>query len=288
MDCTNPIELHYTECGTLKGRLVPCGKCLACRIAKTREWSLRLLYELKTCDFNASFITLTYDNEHLPLDIGLHKKDLQDFWKRLRKDLDFKIKYYACGEYGDKNSRPHYHAIIFGLKPDKVLEKLLIDNWSYCDSLRFTFGKGYGSVTPDSIGYVTGYVRKKLSGDLAKQVYGDKQPPFACCSRGLGLGFALENAERIKKDGYCMFNGSKLSIPRYFLNKLDFKPDSNFSSISRLDYLNNHLGTHYTPGDYHGRRDLINRDWLELSDERLKAFACELDSYYNLHRSKEL
>merc|ERR1711906_76548 len=63
---------------------------------------------------NNIFITLTYDAEHLPEYGTLVKKDFQDFMKRLRKKYNKKkIRYYQCGEYGEKFGRPHYHAIIF-------------------------------------------------------------------------------------------------------------------------------------------------------------------------------
>ena len=53
--------------------------------------------------------------------IILKKSDFQKFIKRLRKDYD--IKYFACGEYGDKTLRPHFHAILFGVNfsDDKII-----------------------------------------------------------------------------------------------------------------------------------------------------------------------
>ena len=108
MRCLAPIEV--------KGREFNCGQCINCRINYTSMWSLRLIYELSTCN-SASFLTLTYDTEHYPTDCGLHKDDLQKFFKRLRINLkreyhEFspKLRYYACGEYGSKTKRAHYHA----------------------------------------------------------------------------------------------------------------------------------------------------------------------------------
>lgn len=109
MQCTKPVFLAR------EGLNVPCGKCMACRIARSREWTTRLIHELSYWD-KASFVTLTYDNEHLPSDNSLSVRHWQLFMKRLRKQVEpLKIKYFASGEYGDKFGRPHYHAIIFGL-----------------------------------------------------------------------------------------------------------------------------------------------------------------------------
>ena len=82
------------------GRVFACGQCYACRVNYTSMWSLRLLYELKDWD-SASFVTLTYDKEHLKSN-SLVQEDFRNFMKRVRRDLpkDRKIRYYMCGEYG--------------------------------------------------------------------------------------------------------------------------------------------------------------------------------------------
>ena len=97
---------------------IPCGKCDGCRLDYARQWADRCMLEAKYHDKN-SFITLTYNDDNIPVaengNYTLVKKDFQDFMKRLRESIgDVKIRYYACGEYGSKSLRPHYHAIIFG------------------------------------------------------------------------------------------------------------------------------------------------------------------------------
>lgn len=128
--------------------LVPCGRCLGCRLDYSRQWADRCLAELAYHD-SAYFVTLTYDEEHLPwskypalkdgsmpdestgevseeqLDwftsMTLCKRDVQLFMKRLRKAYpDDKIRYFGCGEYGPKTFRPHYHLILFGLHLDDL------------------------------------------------------------------------------------------------------------------------------------------------------------------------
>lgn len=189
---------------------VPCGRCMLCRIERKREWKNRLLLELDYWDA-ASFITLTYDEENVPLDRSLNKKALQDFFKRLRRRLgDKRIKYYAVGEYGDLNYRPHYHAIIFGCDDKAIIE----DCWT------FGFVK-VGSVTHDSIQYVTGYITKKLFGDMAESVYGNRVPPFSLMSQGLGLRFVQDHAEQLKLNLGFTLGGVEQGLPRYFVKKLD-------------------------------------------------------------------
>lgn len=136
--------------------LLPCGQCLCCRIIRRRKWTARLILEW-TFNPVACFVTLTYDNEHLPSPPHVSRRDLQLFLKRLRKRISPKrIRYFACGEYGDKFKRPHYHLIIFGLDQN-------VRTWFDVDA---AWGKGIIDVspcTPDSMQYVAGYVAKKYS-----------------------------------------------------------------------------------------------------------------------------
>lgn len=100
---------------------VPCGKCKGCRLEYSRQWAIRCVHEAQMHDDNA-FITLTYSQENIPKDRSIHKEELQKFFKRLRKNTNVKLRYFACGEYGKQKNRPHYHAIIFGYSfPDKTL-----------------------------------------------------------------------------------------------------------------------------------------------------------------------
>lgn len=166
----------------------PCGQCMPCRIARTSEWVTRMLDESEGKD--SCFITLTYGEGNLPENGTLVKRDLQLFIKRLRKFVEpVKIKYFACGEYGSKNDRPHYHLIVVGWKPDplrcsrpdrKNLSSVDIqDLWPFGINV-------VGSVTSDSIQYVVGYVRKKIIGVGQKAEYSDRLPPFQLQSQGIG------------------------------------------------------------------------------------------------------
>ena len=107
---------------------VPCGRCLPCRIEKTREWKVRLLHELDAHE-SAVFVTLTYDPDHLPEDLSVSKRELQLYIKRVRFAHEpRKIKYFGCGEYGEQYGRPHYHIFmkVFGFIINISTNKLII------------------------------------------------------------------------------------------------------------------------------------------------------------------
>lgn len=237
MQCTNPIFVHR------KGYF-PCGKCLACRIAKSREWSLRLMDELGYWT-KSVFITLTYDDEHIPSDHSLHKDELQRFFKRLRKNYGEKIKYFACGEYGEKVrmffdingsgealGRPHYHAIVFGLGNDTFSKECVKKSWKNCDWNMFQDKKVFGQVTFDSCRYVSDYIFKKYNAEKAQSVYGLRTPPFKIGSNGLGLNFVLNNSDNLSKNGFTSFRGVKVTLPRYYRQKLNIV-DSYHDRFSR-------------------------------------------------------
>lgn len=124
---------------------IPCGKCIGCRLDYSKQWANRLMLEAQYHD-DAYFVTLTYDDDHVPLSwyddpqtgealqaMTLCKRDFQLFMKRLRKWQDGRvdkladsftgssIRFFASGEYGSKTFRPHYHAIIFGLHLDDLV-----------------------------------------------------------------------------------------------------------------------------------------------------------------------
>ena len=128
----------YIDSKFLENIQIRCRKCDACRLDYAREWSLKGMLEFQYFDEVGCFITLTYDNDHLPsYDLADCSKDFQDFMKRLRKDfkgrkgvvnadgeITYPIRYLHCGEYGSKNGRPHHHAILFNFDfPDKSFRR---------------------------------------------------------------------------------------------------------------------------------------------------------------------
>ena len=138
MPCFHPLRAFKTSAGevvfTEHARYdivtqlsLPCGQCSGCRLERSRQWAMRCVHEAAAYDCNA-FITLTYDEENLPADGSLNYDHFQLFMKRLRKAIEpNKVRFYMCGEYGEENGRPHFHACLFGYDfPDKVMLSVLV------------------------------------------------------------------------------------------------------------------------------------------------------------------
>lgn len=209
MQCLRPFK-------TKEGFTVPCGKCIECRISYSREWSIRLMHELIYSE-SGSFVTLTYDDGHLPKGGTLVKRDPQLFIKRIRKNLpDRKIKYFLSGEYGDKNGRPHYHAIMFNVAKDD--EDIIKKCWK-----AGIVDVGY--VTYDSCRYTADYVLKKYNGKKAKEVFGNKLVPFRMGSQGIGKRWLEANEEQVLQKLYITMRGVKHALPRYYVKLLGEKID---------------------------------------------------------------
>lgn len=216
MQCNKPIFLRQYDF------FVPCGKCMACRIARSREWSIRLLHEMDYFD-ESVFVTLTYNDENLPVDGNVSKDVLQRFFKRLRKRLDGRsIKYFACGEYGEKNGRPHYHAIILGLS---VSEHVIDNSGGIMKSLdgpiNDAWNMGFvtlGFVSYESCRYVSEYITKQLSGRMA--VSGRVQP-FSLKSNGIGRRYVEDNKTLLEKELSIRYKGIPLGLPKYYRNLLE-------------------------------------------------------------------
>ncbi len=148
------------------------------------------------------YLTLTYDDDNVPWspvtgEQTLMKKHLQDFLKRLRFHLskqDIKIRFFACGEYGEETHRPHYHVILFGYDfADKVFYKFSKDGQPYFASPMLNEIWSHGlcvvaGVTFESCAYVARYVTKKITGEAAKDIYEGIQPEFVNMSRRPGIG----------------------------------------------------------------------------------------------------
>lgn len=214
---------------------VPCGQCMGCRLAKTAEWATRIVHEAQCHELN-SFITLTYSDENIPEYGTLVKEHLQKFFKKLRNYvLPEKIRYYACGEYGDITQRPHYHAIVFNYWPDDsryhttnngnnlyVSEKLQ-KIWKYGHVL-------IGACTYETAAYTASYVTKKIKSNIertgqdnnARFKYRNKIPEFSLMSRRPGI--ASEWYEKYREQTWThdsvIARGMERKPPKYYMDKL--------------------------------------------------------------------
>jgi hypothetical protein len=215
--CLSPYTLtkEYTNSkGQSRCINVPCGKCISCTKRRAGQWSFRLREEAKVSS-SASFLTLTY--EKAPISKNgfhtLHKPDFQKFMKRLRKLCPTnKLKYYACGEYGTKTLRPHYHAIIFNLPHSIINNPQTITN---------TWNLGHTMVAHSNdlcINYVAGYVVKGQFEKLAE--YDDRIPEFSLMSKRMGLAYLTDSMIKFykKKELTAIMreNGTYLPMPRYY------------------------------------------------------------------------
>lgn len=195
---------------------VACGGCRGCLLRRSGEWVQRCLWELDDPRHEgvACFITLTFDDAHLPSNYSVSVEDIQDFMRALRQAVRRRrvagldpakyvtkvdketgevtqvmtagIRFYAVGEYGEKEDatkRPHYHFILFGWSPHDAEpvenSQTGLPQWS-SEFLDGIWKKGrvrIGEVTKESIAYVTGYVFDKRWGDAGKVEYGSRPHP---------------------------------------------------------------------------------------------------------------
>lgn len=201
---------------------VPCGQCVGCRLERSRQWAVRCMHEASLFDENC-FITLTYSDDNLPYNGSLVKRDFQLFMKRLReKYSDKKIRFYYCGEYGEKLGRPHYHALLFNHDfDDKIYFKDCNGHKLYIsDALSglWTFGfSSVGSVTFETAAYVARYVMKKVTGDAAEVHYSGKTPEYTDMSRRPGIGCEwFQKFAGDLKHGKVVVNGVESALPVYY------------------------------------------------------------------------
>lgn len=236
MSCKTPLTKRDKL--TKKLILVPCNKCANCRARKVSEWSFRLMQEEKHAKW-AYFITLTYNDKVLPYTRNgfrtVHKRDLQLFFKRLRKFQSSKryckkagvpyieqpIKYYGVGEYGGRFKRPHYHVILFNASPELV-------------ERAWTAGHvHYGFVSGASVGYTMKYIGKPSSVPIHRN--DDRTPEFSLMSKGLGECYLTKNMIQwhnhstsvVESRYHVMCNGVKIAMPRYYRERLYTKDDKN-------------------------------------------------------------
>lgn len=217
---------HMTQFGE---NLAPCGQCMPCRINKKRMWVGRMLLELNHSRSQASFLTMTYNDEHCPKDFSLDVTHAQNYIKRLRERSMGGFRYFCVGEYGKGQKRvinPHYHMIVFG-HPPETYEKIFQDAWPY----------GYtktGEANQATMNYVANYTTKKLT------MFGDERldgraPEFAIMSKKPPLGACgINYIEDLcyTKAGAAMlaatkdvpkqfeYQGTKYPIGKYWVNHL--------------------------------------------------------------------
>lgn len=223
---------------------LPCGRCIGCRIDRSRQWAVRCVHEATEHD-DSEYVTLTYDDDNIPHGHNLHYPDFQGFMKRMRAHFG-PIRFYMCGEYGSINEenqqyyapgetlgRPHYHALLYGLRlPDRRLHKIEGDNSLFTSKiLTKKWGKGHcltGAVTFQSAAYVARYIMKKIGGDPAEEHYKrivpetgeivQLEPEFTHMSLKPGIGATwFDRLEGdVFPDDFVVIGGRRYKTPRFY------------------------------------------------------------------------
>jgi len=222
-----PIVFNRADAYTDLPVDVPCGRCIGCRLERSRQWAVRCVHESSLHPDNC-FITLTYSDDYPDKKQTLNIEDFQKFMKRLRKKIHPQtVRYFHCGEYGKQLQHPHHHACLFGWRPSDL------QLWSIRDGVRlfrsptleqvWEFGHStVGDVTFESAAYVARYVTKKITGDPATAHYQGKKPEYCTMSRrpGIGDGWIQKYKTDVYPDDHVIINGKPIKVPKFYDAKL--------------------------------------------------------------------
>ena len=251
---------------------IPCRECLGCRQADARQWAVRCYHEAQLHQKqwrdpsrgvvatipNASVLTLTYKDEHLPKGGWLRHADFQHFMTQLRNHRRLAgqgpVRFFMCGEYGEKYKRCHMHSIIYGETFDDRYETVdtsgKVHQHSYLvDDL---WGRGRATVddfTFEGASYVAGYVAKKLvlphqTGPVieTKDAHTNETrfihpaPEYRQMSRRPGLGcdwiMKPENMSKVYEGDFCQIGEFKYSTPGYY-DRLHAREDKDAHKLTQ-------------------------------------------------------
>ena len=246
MPCFHPLAAFRTATGEVvwreSGRVdvvrrleLACGQCIGCRLERARGWAARCMHEAQGHELN-SFVTLTYAD---PAPVSLEYRDFQLFMKRLRKAHSGRVRFFMCGEYGESNFRPHYHALLFGVG---FVDRKRIAKTDAGFTLYRSAGlerlwphglSSVGDVSFESAGYVARYALKKVTGDCSAQFYKsvDYQtgevtpitPEFCHMSLRPGIGqhwYQKYKSQTFPRD-YVVVRGVRCNVPKYYKRLYD-------------------------------------------------------------------
>lgn len=247
MPCYHPLEAFKAPGGGIAFNTrhgyadvplkIGCGRCIGCRLERSRQWAVRCMHEAQLHEENC-FLTLTYDDAHLPPGGSLVLRDFVLFMKKLRRVVSpRRFSYFHCGEYGEQLGRPHYHALLFGLDfPDKVARKRSAGGSQIFTSaiLDRIWRMGQcmiGALTFESAAYCARYSLKKITGPGAREHYTritedgeivELRPEYVTMSRRPGIGkrwFERFGAEVYPADE-VIARGQAARPPRYYDKQL--------------------------------------------------------------------
>lgn len=225
----NNVQFYDGKYDYFTGRLLPlpCNFCKGCRIDRRSLWEKRLTSEYVSQ--RCAFVCFTYDDYHLTWKKGasrpsVNKEQLHKFFDNFRHKIKtiselpphcyYSYKVFAVAEYGEKNLRPHYHALFFGLDW-LYFKKLFQDYWQFGNV-------DVGPIMKGGLRYPLKYMDKEQFGLYKDILYTDVgvEPTFSMKSPGIGSEFFVAHADDISKYG-CLKLGSRfVPCPSYWKNKL--------------------------------------------------------------------
>lgn len=224
--------------------VLPCRQCIQCRLEKSRQAAVRLIHELKFHPYSG-FLTLTYDDEHLPQSRSLEPGRWTKFARDLRARFEYrdlgKLKFFGVGEYGDISQRPHYHAIVYSDSPllvEEVESSQSGGRQFVSPEVSAVWPDGrhrISEVTFESAAYCARYILKKINGEISASHYEWIHPSsgevfvrakeFARWPKGLGkLHFDQWSSDIYPSDEVVLPGRGKFLPPPYYdrlLEKLD-------------------------------------------------------------------
>lgn len=286
------IRFKETEfVGGTEPLLVQCGSCEGCRLERSRQWAVRCWHEASLHENNI-FITLTFAPEHLDAQGSLRKVDFQKFMKRLRKRFSYhtyascykdpvtgryklekkyyspEIRYFHCGEYGEKLGRPHHHACIFNFT-FRDLELLRVTKQGHRAYTSKTLSELWefgiheiGEVTFQSAAYVARYIIKKRKAKEYYSHYQGKEPEYVTMSRRPGIAhdwFKKFQSDVYPGDFVAMDGGFKCLPPKYYDRQYELANPEEFAIIKQKRVDRAKQDPNNTPERLAVRHELLKR-----------------------------
>lgn len=201
-DDLNDLEMlkKYDNAMHYKKTIIPCQKCIGCRLDYAKDWANRTYLESTLYKHNY-FITLTYDEEHLEYNEELIDQDgrswtdngnflptiktetFETFLNTLRKIFEREyhhkgIRFIGCGEYGEESARPHYHLILLNcpFPAETFFEPRIKNNNVYYRNtiLERAWKKGISNICEanwQTMSYTARYITKKVNGEAEIELY---------------------------------------------------------------------------------------------------------------------
>lgn len=256
VSCYRPLKAFRTSAGEVKIGVapgdcrsleLPCSRCIGCKLDRARAWSLRIMHEAQLYDSNLC-LTLTYSDANLPRDMSLEYPHFAGFMKRLRRRLGGvtqlpdgrkPIRFFCCGEYGERTQRPHFHAVLFNtafpdmlqMKNGKFLSRVVDELWQHRGNVLLD------RLNSAAAAYVAGYTLKKAREstyaesvlDMRTGELMDRRPPFVVMSRRPGIGAAWYRKfgdDLFPHDFAVAGDGKRYKVPRYYVERFKTTADA--------------------------------------------------------------